>query len=121
MARLKTGQNLPTEETALQVAALAGISPEVALIDLNIWRAKDDENRLKVWKNISKMIQLSIIITLILLNNTNLLNILYSIHNVYYVEYCLFFIMFYQYFNNLRINTCFSVFCKNNYLRIFQR
>lgn len=56
MARLKTNKNLPTEETVLKVAALAGIAPEKALIDLNIWRSKDNPERLLAWTKIKSAI-----------------------------------------------------------------
>ena len=55
-----SGKKLPSEETILKVAALAGVAPERALIDLNLWRSKDSPNRHEVWKKLSKMIQFSI-------------------------------------------------------------
>ncbi len=66
MSKMASSKILPSEETVLKVAALAGISPEQALIDLNIWRAQKDPARLAAWQKISKMISSSLIILLFL-------------------------------------------------------
>lgn len=60
-----SGKKLPSEETILKVAALAGVAPERALIDLNLWRSKDSPNRHEVWKKLSKMIQFSIVLLIV--------------------------------------------------------
>lgn len=66
MANLKTLKRLPSEETMLKLADLAGIEKEKALIDLNLWNAKNDAARLEVWQRISKMIGLPVIILFII-------------------------------------------------------
>lgn len=68
MSKMASSKILPSEETVLKVAALAGISPEQALIDLNIWRAQKDPARLAAWKKISKMIKSSLAILLFFAN-----------------------------------------------------
>lgn len=58
MSQFAQGESLPSEETILKLAELAGMPKEKALIDLNIWRSRNDPKRLHVWKNISKMIKI---------------------------------------------------------------
>jgi len=65
MSNFMTQKALPSEETILKVAALAGISPERALIDLNLWRAAKSPERLKVWKKISGLLVLTLFFVLI--------------------------------------------------------
>ena len=49
---LKNGKSIPTDDTILKLANLAGISPETALVDAAIWRSKGNPETLKFWKNI---------------------------------------------------------------------
>ena len=56
MSKMKTAKILPSEETLLKVAALAGIPAEKALIDLNLWRSKNYPDRYAAWIKLSKLI-----------------------------------------------------------------
>lgn len=47
-----TGKAYPADNTILKLAALAGIPPEVALIDVSIWRNKNNPEALRFWENI---------------------------------------------------------------------
>ena len=85
MANMKTGKKLPSEETILKLAELAGVEKEKALIDLNMWRAKDDADRLAVWQRISKMIGLYIIMSLIQMVKFVAFSHMLTMCNVYYV------------------------------------
>ena len=49
-------KSLPSDETMIKLAELAGLPKEEALIDLNIWRAKDKPELQKLWIRLSKMI-----------------------------------------------------------------
>lgn len=51
-SQLMRGKTLPTDSTILKLAALAGIPPEVALIDVSIWRNKNNPEALRFWENI---------------------------------------------------------------------
>lgn len=121
MADLKNGKKLPSENTVLKVAALAGIPAEKALIDLNMWRAKGDEKRLNVWKNISKMLGGLSAISLILLSNLPALSHLFTTYTVYYVYYGILTIILIQYFRHFSKNLTFDKVCKFKILRKFQR
>lgn len=48
-------KTLPAEETILKLAELAGIPPEEALIDLQIWKAKSPEAK-SIWERMRNMI-----------------------------------------------------------------
>jgi hypothetical protein len=48
-------QTLPGETTILKLAELAGIPPEEALIDLQIWKAKSPEAK-SVWEKLRNMV-----------------------------------------------------------------
>jgi transcriptional regulator with XRE-family HTH domain len=43
---------LPADSTILKLAALAGIPPEVALVDVSIWRNKNNPEALRFWESI---------------------------------------------------------------------
>ena len=58
---------LPSEETMIRLAELAGLPKEEALIDLNIWRAKNNPELQKLWIRLSKMIGCFAVFPLILL------------------------------------------------------
>lgn len=57
ISQFAQGEALPSDATMIKLAELAGMPKEQALIDLNIWRSRNDPKRLNVWKNISKMIK----------------------------------------------------------------
>ena len=61
MSNLMSGKILPSDETMLKLADLAGCPKEQALIDLNLWRAKKNPEVEKIWKNLSKMIDSSML------------------------------------------------------------
>ena len=56
----RSGKALPSEETMIKLAELAGMPKEEALIDLNLWRSKNNPELNKVWQHLSKMIGLQI-------------------------------------------------------------
>lgn len=56
IANFKKGPQYPSQETVFKLANLAGVKPEQALIDFNLWKTKDKPNAHKVWQNLSKMI-----------------------------------------------------------------
>ena len=85
MSNFNTGKAFPSESTMLKLAELAGVEKEKALIDLNMWRAKDDADRLAVWQRISKMIGCFIITTLNLLVKCAAVSHILTMCNVYYV------------------------------------
>ena len=60
MSNLMSGKILPSDETMLKLAELAGMPKEEALIDLNLWRSKNNPELNKVWQRLSKMIGLQI-------------------------------------------------------------
>lgn len=60
VSHLKTGKALPSDETMIKLAELAGMPKEEALIDLNLWRSKNNPELNKVWQRLSKMIGLQI-------------------------------------------------------------
>ena len=45
ISMLRSGKNVPSEETMIKLAELAGLPKEEALIDLNLWRSKNDPKR----------------------------------------------------------------------------
>lgn len=50
------GKEFPSQETVLRLANLAGVKPEAALIDFNLWKTIDKPNAHRIWLKISKMI-----------------------------------------------------------------
>ena len=60
-------KSLPSDETMIKLAELAGMPKEEALIDLNIWRAKNNPELQKVWIRLSKMIGCFAVFPLIML------------------------------------------------------
>lgn len=58
-------RSFPSQETVLKLAALAGIKPEQALIDFNLWKTKDKPNAHRIWQKLAKMIQTSSLILLV--------------------------------------------------------
>ena len=64
MSQLATGRTLPSEATMIKLADLAGLPKEEALIDLNLWRSKNNPEVQKIWQRLSKMIGCWLIILL---------------------------------------------------------
>lgn len=58
-------KTFPSQETVLKLAALAGVKPEQALIDFNLWKTKDKPNAHRIWQKLAKMIQASSLILLV--------------------------------------------------------
>lgn len=56
MSNLASGKILPSDDTMIKLAELAGMPKEEALIDLNLWRSKDKPEVQKIWQRLSKMI-----------------------------------------------------------------
>ena len=56
VSQFLSNKTLPADNTILKLAALAGIPPEVALIDVSIWRNKNNPEALRFWENIRKKI-----------------------------------------------------------------
>ena len=52
----RSGKALPSDDTMIKLAELAGLPKEEALIDLNLWRSKDKPEVQKIWLRLSKMI-----------------------------------------------------------------
>ena len=50
---LNQGKALPSEETMIKLAELAGLPKEEALIDLNLWRSKNNPEVQKIWQRLS--------------------------------------------------------------------
>lgn len=67
---LRSGKNLPSEETMIKLAELAGLPKEEALIDLNLWRSKDKPEVQKIWQRLSKMIGCALLVSI--LNSQNI-------------------------------------------------
>ncbi len=61
LSQMNTGKILPSEETMIKLAELAGMPKEEALIDLNLWRSKNNPELNKIWQRLSKMIGLSLL------------------------------------------------------------
>ena len=53
---LNQGKALPSEETMIKLAELAGLPKEEALIDLNLWRSKNNPELNKIWQRLAKMV-----------------------------------------------------------------
>lgn len=93
------GRAFPSQDTIISLANLAGISPEQALIDFNLWKTKDKPNAHKVWLRLSKMIGCLLLSILINPHKTNAYNPfdLINLTNIQspseqsylYYEYCL--------------------------------
>lgn len=54
----RAGKKLPSEETMIKLAELAGMPKEEALIDLNLWRSKKNPELQSVWIRIGKMVKI---------------------------------------------------------------
>ena len=69
MSNFMSGKILPSEETMIKLAELAGCPKEEALIDLNLWRSQNDPARLAIWQRIAKKFTLAVVATLITITN----------------------------------------------------
>lgn len=67
MSQFNTGKAVPSEETMIKLAELAGLPKEEALIDLNLWRSKNDPKRHEIWQRISKMVGCLLLLIICLL------------------------------------------------------
>lgn len=56
LSQFSSGKALPSEQTMIKLAELAGLPKEEALIDLNLWRSKDKPEVQKIWQRLAKMI-----------------------------------------------------------------
>ncbi len=45
ISAMRTGRMLPSDETMVRLAVMVGVPPEIALMDLNIWRAGGNQSR----------------------------------------------------------------------------
>lgn len=85
----RSGKALPSEATMIKLAELAGLPKEEALIDLNLWRSKNNPEVNKIWTRLSKMIGIAVISCIISNAETNSYNIqnnIISLSNaIYYV------------------------------------
>lgn len=93
----RSGKALPSEDTMVKLAELAGMPKEEALIDLNLWRSKDKPELQKIWLRLSKMIGcaalFSVLSTYANACNSNVnesAKIYYATNNIYYATniYC---------------------------------
>ncbi|MBR1945198.1 MAG: hypothetical protein IJ846_02755 [Alphaproteobacteria bacterium] len=66
MSVLYKGKSLPTDETMIKLADLAGIPEEEALVDLSIWRAQTPKTK-QVWEKIRHIV-LSLCLTMAVLS-----------------------------------------------------
>ena len=89
MSIFRAGKALPSEETFLKIVELAGLPKEEALIDLNLWRSKNNPELNKVWQHLSKMIGIAVLSCTISNTETNSCNIQHNItdssNSIYYV------------------------------------
>lgn len=65
----RSGRALPSEETMIKLAELAGMPKEEALIDLNLWRSKNNPELQKVWLRLSKLLGCLLILSVIDIND----------------------------------------------------
>ncbi len=71
---LHQGKSLPSEDTMIKLAELAGLPKEEALIDLNLWRSKNNPELNKIWQRLAKMIGLLFFFYLFSPSNSNACN-----------------------------------------------
>ncbi len=56
MSNFRHGKLTPSDETFLKIVELAGLPKEEALIDLNLWRSKNNPELNKIWQRLAKMV-----------------------------------------------------------------
>mgnify|MGYP000274788659 CR=1 FL=1 len=63
-------KTLPSEETLIKIADLAGIPREEALLDLSIWSAKSDDAK-KTWEKIRTLLNTAALTLALLISSQN--------------------------------------------------
>ncbi len=58
LSSLFQGKSLPSEDTMVKLADLAGIDRETALLDLAVWRSSGNENVKKTWLSLANKLAL---------------------------------------------------------------
>lgn len=100
---LRSGKSLPSEDTMIKLAELAGLPKEEALIDLNLWRSKNNPELNKVWQRLSKMVNYLLILFVCIIFSANssyasdlgLSNVSQEFNNIYIIrQYIVFFIRY---------------------------
>ena len=71
---LEHGKTIPADTTMIKLADLAGMPKEEALIDLNLWRSKNDPTRHEIWKRIAKAFVKTAAVSAFLINSANACN-----------------------------------------------
>ena len=46
---------IPSDQTMLKIADLAGVKPEIALLDMNIWRNEANPEVCKIYENLKNL------------------------------------------------------------------
>jgi len=65
--RLRLKRKMPTDVTMIELAKHAGISPEQALIDLNIWRSPADAK--SVYKKLAELVCSIVILAMLTISS----------------------------------------------------
>lgn len=78
------GRAFPSQDTLIALANLAGVSPEQALIDFNLWKTKDKPNAHKIWLKLAKMIGCVTLITSFYNLNSTSYEYTYNQHDNHY-------------------------------------
>lgn len=83
---LHSGKSLPSDDTMIKLADLAGLPKEEALIDLNIWRSANNPEVAKIWQRMAKMINPAMVV-FAFINMLQVLTIIAEMtyKNLYYV------------------------------------
>lgn len=71
IANFTSERSYPSQETVLKLAKLAGIKPEKALIDFNLWKTKDKPDAHRIWQKMSKMIGCLLLANILYCANSN--------------------------------------------------
>ena len=58
VSAIATGKTLPADDTIIKIANCANIPAETALVDLAIWRNKNNAAAVKAWQNVRAKIAL---------------------------------------------------------------
>lgn len=91
LSYFRNGKALPSEQTMIKLAELAGLPKEEALIDLNLWRSKNNPELNKIWQRLAKMIGFWLYLNLFSLLNSNTCDFtsLFSLCNNFVENYLL--------------------------------
>ncbi len=86
LSQFLSGKILPSEDTMLKIADLAGMPKEEALIDLNLWRSANNPEVAKIWQRMAKMINPAMVV-FAFINMLQVLTIIADMtyNNLYYV------------------------------------